>query len=66
MDPSVLSPEVYVCFRTPGTPPCRSLHVKNTMSQLGHHTLTFNDVYNGVKRNFGFDQVLIHFLEESE
>ena len=23
LDPSVLSPDVYVCFRTPGTPPCR-------------------------------------------
>ena len=27
LDPSVLSPDVYVCFRTPGTPPCRFLHV---------------------------------------
>ena len=51
LDPPVLSPDVYVCFRTPGTPPCRFLHVKNPMSQLGHHTLTFNDVYTSVKRN---------------
>ena len=51
LDPSVLSPDVYVCFRTPGTPPCRFLHVMNPMSQLGHHTLTFNDVYTSVKRN---------------
>ena len=27
LDPSVLSPDVYVCFRTPETPPCRFLHV---------------------------------------
>ena len=27
LDPSVLSPDVYVCFRAPGTPPCRFLHV---------------------------------------
>ena len=51
LDPSVLSPDVYVCFRTPRTPPCRFLHVKNPMSQLGYHTLTFNDVYTSVKRN---------------
>ena len=35
----------------PGTPPCRFLHVMNPMFQLGHHTLTFNDVYTSVKRN---------------
>ena len=51
LDHSVLSPDVYVCFRTPGTPPCRFLHVMNPMSQLGHHTLTFNDVHTSVKRN---------------
>ena len=50
LDPSVLSPDVYVCFRTPGTPHCRILQVMNPMSQLGHHTLTFNDVYTSVKR----------------
>ena len=50
LDPSVPSPDVYVCFRTPGNPPCRCLHVMNPMSQLGHHTLTFNDVYTSVKR----------------
>ena len=27
LDPSVLSPDVYVYLRTPGTPPCRFLHV---------------------------------------
>ena len=27
LDPSVLSPDVYVYFRTPGIPPCRFLHV---------------------------------------
>ena len=27
LDPSVLSPDVDVCFRTQGTPPCRFLHV---------------------------------------
>ena len=27
LDPFVISPDVYVCFRTPGTPPCRILHV---------------------------------------
>ena len=27
LDPLVLSPDVDVCFRTPGTPPCRFLHV---------------------------------------
>ena len=45
LDPSVLSPDVHVCFRTPGTPPCRCLHVKKPMTQLSHHTLAFNDVY---------------------
>ena len=51
LGPSVLSSGVYVCFRTPGTPHCRFLHVKNPMSQLGDHTLAFNDVYTSVKRN---------------
>ena len=51
LDSPVLSPDVYVCFRTPGTPPCPFLHVLNHMSQLGHHTLTLNDVYTSVKRN---------------
>ena len=27
LDPSVLSPDVYACFISPGTPPCRFLHV---------------------------------------
>ena len=27
LDPSVLSPDIYVCFRTPGTPHCQFLHV---------------------------------------
>ena len=47
----MILPDVYVCFRTPGTRPCRFLHVKNPMSQLGHRTLTFNDVNIKVKRN---------------
>ena len=27
LDPVVLSPDVYVCFISPGTPPCQLLHV---------------------------------------
>ena len=37
-------------FQHPGAPSRRYLHVYNPMSQLGHHKLTFNDVYTSVKR----------------
>ena len=41
--PSGLSPDVYLCFRVPGTPPCLSfLRVENHMTHLGHHALTFD------------------------
>ena len=50
-DPSWLSPDVYLYFRVPGTPPCRVLRVENPMTHFGHHTLTFNGVYTSVKRN---------------
>ena len=49
-DPSGLSSDVYLCFRLPGNPPCRLLHVKKSMTHLGHHSLTFDSVYTSVKR----------------
>ena len=42
--------QTFTCVSEPWGPSLSILHVMNPILQLGHHKLTFNDVYTSVKR----------------